>query len=64
MTKKDYTAIAKTIMASRERYANSDNTSYNYILTEVAINLANTLQQDNPRFDRLRFLTACGVKFS
>jgi hypothetical protein len=28
----------------------------------VAIDLAATLEHDNPRFDRARFLKACGVE--
>jgi len=29
---------------------------------DIARNLADALQADNPRFDSARFLTACGVK--
>ena len=65
MTRKDYQRIANSIMAVRLRHENSDDkTSYNYALTAAALDLAASLQEDNPRFDRARFLAACGVTFS
>lgn len=55
MTKKDYVAIAKVILFTAAWYP-SDK------LLLVAQNMSDTLQQDNPRFDRERFLKACGVQ--
>jgi hypothetical protein len=52
MTRKDYQLIA-------EVFARSTGDDLAKILAE---NLADKLEQDNPRFDKARFLTACGVK--
>jgi hypothetical protein len=61
MTRKDYVIIAEVIadlMASqKDRGAFAHAPS----LDEVARELAYALEGDNPRFDRARFLTACGV---
>jgi hypothetical protein len=53
MTRKDYVLIAKTI---NDAYYLDDN----YKLT-IARDFADELGLDNPRFDRDRFLAACGV---
>ena len=62
MTRKDYVLIANTIselmMSQRDRGAFAHAPS----LDEVARELAYALEGDNPRFDRDRFLDACGVK--
>ena len=64
MTRKDYEAIARAV-----RYAKPLNPSQsllsgiaNSVLETVAINIAEVMEMDNPRFDRDRFLTACGVR--
>jgi hypothetical protein len=67
MTRKDYVTIAQAINATRYTldpsilgepvYANGINTA----MSEVAGRLADSMAQDNPRFDRERFLNACGV---
>jgi hypothetical protein len=57
MTKKDYIKLATVI---RFELFNSDNN--NESLRHVAEALAEMLQTDNPRFDRNRFLTACGFE--
>jgi hypothetical protein len=57
MTRKDYEAIALTLRCS---YANDPGATIEYF--EALCNrFAFNLQQDNPRFDRARFLAACGV---
>jgi hypothetical protein len=48
MTRKDYVLIADTLA--------------NLTLSLVAEELATALETDNPRFNRARFLDACGVK--
>ena len=53
MTKKDYAIIAKAI-------ANTYDIS-DIGRASVANEIARALAADNPRFDRNRFLTACGV---
>ena len=54
MTRKDYVLIARNI----EQAYYLDDTQRN----TIAQDLADSLSMDNPRFDRARFLTACGVK--
>jgi hypothetical protein len=65
MTRKDYIAIAKTI-ADERPYILRENKlldrEVSATLDSVAMNLAEMLQRDNPRFDRDKFLTACGVQ--
>ena len=53
MTKKDYELIASTLRA-QEYIA---GLTYETLVKNLATALADT----NPRFDRARFLTACGV---
>jgi hypothetical protein len=54
MTRKDYILIAKTI---NDAYYLDQNKK----LT-IARDFADELSFDNPRFDRARFLTACGLE--
>ncbi len=59
MTKKDYETIAKIIaQVQREFRGVEDGVN---ALRDVAVFLASDLERDNPRFDRERFLKACGV---
>ena len=67
MTRKDYVMIAETI---RELLGDIDRESpgMREVLTgermgvaSVARRLAEQLRQDNPRFDRTRFIEACGL---
>jgi hypothetical protein len=59
MTRKDYVMIAEILKANREDFVQGDEgLSLLYILSHQ---IANGLEEDNPRFDRARFLTACGV---
>lgn len=64
MTKKDYELIADEFKQQLDNIAITDN-EYDkgrydtwYILV---MNFSNTLADDNPQFDRERFLQACGV---
>lgn len=61
MTRKDYVLIADTIANLREQQRDAGPFTNNPSLLEVAEELAHALQGDNPRFDRDRFLVACGV---
>lgn len=59
MTRKDYQLIADVIKTARKVEQGET------VLVSVAhlVNtLATDLEIDNPRFDRARFLVACGVK--
>ena len=55
MTKKDYVLIAEAIKYALENERNDIST-----VRSVADRIAEKLQDDNPRFDWDRFLTACG----
>jgi hypothetical protein len=56
MTKKHYEAIA-SIIANKVK-----NPSHNKItLYVVATEMSHYFQNDNPKFNRARFLTACGI---
>jgi hypothetical protein len=56
MTKKDYQLIALTVKTVK------NNTPVNDwpLLEKVAEEMADKLQSENPRFDRAKFLVACG----
>lgn len=59
MTRKDYEMIAEAI---EDAYKVCDaSNSDTFGVTEAAHALADQFQTDNPRFDRDRFLKACGV---
>lgn len=59
MSRKDYQAIAAAIK-SQTPLADESTASPMFWLERIAMRLADTLAQDNPRFDRARFLAACG----
>jgi len=58
MTCKDYVALAEAIQLAYEY--KSTLTSHEMAL-RIAGNIANVAAWDNPRFDRERFLKACGL---
>lgn len=55
MTRKDYVKIARVIRES------SDATGYMEAYEDLARRHAVELKSDNPRFDTVRFLLACGM---
>lgn len=58
MSRKHYVAIAAMI----RRRVDADATVGGHSITrEIAEGLADVFADDNPRFDRARFLTACGI---
>ena len=59
MIKKDYRLIALVI---RDRYDIAIDNEQRLLLRNLAYNMATMLGVDNPRFNRDKFLTACGVK--
>lgn len=64
MTRKDYVLIADAVRQSRlvgPNVAESTAHRYNEQRANTARCLAYALGRDNPRFDRARFLEACGV---
>jgi hypothetical protein len=56
MTKKDYELIAEVLKGLRADFGDSP-----VALDVVASELASELQHTNERFNRARFLSACGV---
>jgi len=56
MTRKDYVAIAAAFKNADKR---DDGET---IAASVMENIADAMARDNPRFDRARFLKACGVQ--
>ena len=58
MTRKDYVMIAEVINRNTASLTESALIDF----ARMAEDLATELQNDNPRFDRDRFLDACGVK--
>lgn len=62
MTRKDYVLIAKVIngAVNYEKDFNN-NTERAEALTLMAHTFSSVLASENPRFDRERFLKACGV---
>ena len=59
MTRKDYVAIAAAICETLKYHERTDAID---ALAFLARDLAATMARDNPRFDRARFLKACGVQ--
>lgn len=67
MTRKDYIAIAAAIKDAMQTEAYEDArlaapSGASYFAFHVAVNIARVLAADNSRFDRDRFLVACGVQ--
>jgi hypothetical protein len=58
VTRKDYEAIASCIRGEREGWSQPEP---RIAVSRIARHLAEIMAADNPRFDRKRFLAACGV---
>jgi len=61
MTKKDYILIAKSLSASLPTEYQHEHTTATEAWYQTVIRLANTLEKENPLFDRKKFLIACGL---
>lgn len=59
MSKQHFEQIAKTIKTDFER---AETFAQQMSIAKLASNLADDFAQFNPRFDRSRFLAACGIK--
>ena len=57
MTKKDYIAVAAVV---RQEYGSASDEERG-VIEDIAGQLARVFAADNGRFDRGRFLRACGV---
>ena len=64
MSKKHYVAIAEIIRQERETVESDDKILCGMENTSRALawNLANYFASENPRFDTVRFLKACGIE--
>ena len=62
MTKKHYEAIASKINKERLLRLEKKQTGALASLYFLSKDLADYFVQDNPRFDRARFLQACGIE--
>jgi len=62
MTRKDYVLIAQAIKTQIELSDKFEEGESRAGAQNIAYDLAWKLYEDNPRFDRARFLEACGVK--
>lgn len=64
MTRKDYVLIAGALKSSHvsNTLNNGNRALYNNGIDNAASLIADALARDNPRFDRERFLKACGVE--
>ncbi len=64
MTKKDYELIASVYAAEMQFYEEygEDELEPKAIIASNAHQMANALAEQNPKFDRKRFLKACGVE--
>jgi hypothetical protein len=60
MTRKDYVLLAEALNAAFSR-STADKADKADGIARAAIELADALAADNPRFDRERFLKAAGV---
>lgn len=64
MTKKDFEAIARILSAHTGRNDLAEplfDSGWISAAREVSLELAHYMGQDNPNFDRARFLKACGI---
>jgi hypothetical protein len=59
MTRKDYVLIAEALASVRNEYADAPMRNTH---TDCCEAVADALARDNARFDRARFLKACGVE--
>jgi len=59
LTRKDYKAIADIINNERADFQEGED-GY-AVLNIISAQLSHYMAQDNPNFDRAKFLTACGV---
>jgi hypothetical protein len=61
MTRKDYEAIAEVIKDARDYWCPDGANLADPCSLSIACGIAAVMQTDNPRFDRDKFLTACGI---
>ena len=65
MTRKDYEKIAKSFFYVRKNmeFLSAEQRQGAMVISRgIAYSLCDSLMLDNPRFDRARFLAACGLE--
>ena len=62
MTRKDYEKIAEAVRKVNKGVSGWEYARPDEVLDLLASYLCEVLEQDNPRFNRERFLSACGFK--
>lgn len=62
MTRKDYVAIAAALRRTGMAVTIGQKKTAEYAIKLAATDIAATMANDNPRFDRARFLKACGIQ--
>jgi hypothetical protein len=62
MTRKDYVKIARVLALHMQVATEMGAGERKETIEDLAGDLAYMLKADNPRFDRDKFLAACGVK--
>lgn len=66
MTKRDYVAIAQAFLAARADITGKEPEECHTDMLDgtslAAEHIADVMQRDNPRFDKARFLKACGIQ--
>jgi hypothetical protein len=63
MTRKDYTAVAEAIRPQVQAgFFQTDEVKI--VVGTIVENLCDTFAADNPRFDRVKFIEACGYNLS
>ena len=60
MTRKDYIRFAA--MLKQERVFKGGSLAQDMIMARFTAKIADIFEQDNPRFNRAKFLKACGVE--
>ena len=65
MERRHFETIARTIAARRAKALEQGNgeSAATMALDVLAHDFADVLASSNPRFDRVRFLSACGARF-
>ena len=61
MTKKDFELIASCIALFSDKMSNYSFSSKLFTIKDFTNELCNTLASKNPRFNREKFLQACGM---
>lgn len=59
MTRKDYVALAEALNTAYEQASTRPDWGWERTWEASVYAVADTLEQDNPRFDRERFVKAC-----